>query len=456
MLYESILRSDSVADRLAVVDRNAPTTWGALAECCRQQRAGLAGLQGRRVAVRLPATAQGLAVLAALDDLEAHAFLLDAQLPAAEYRVWVDDLQLAAVLHPPADPDAAWKVEALDGGTASSTPGGVTILTSGTEGKPKAATHTWRSLAQPVRRTAAATPQRWMLSYRIHLYAGLQVVLQALLNYGLLAVPEADASPDEIMDLMGRHGVQYGSATPSFWRRLLLFADRQRLRRLDLVQLTLGGETVDQQILDELRNVFPEARLIHIYATTELGRCFAVRDGRAGFPAAFLEGAPEPGIELRVCDGQLQVRSANAMRQYERPQTTAPGFDRDGWFDTGDLVHIEGDRVYFKGRAGDLINVGGNKVAPGAVEAVIRQVEGVADVRVYGQPSSLAGQLVACDLVLRDGAAEADVRGSVATACGSQLAAHHRPRIINIVDRLPLNAAGKTRRDAPPSINESS
>jgi hypothetical protein len=84
-----------------------------------------------------------------------------------------------------------------------------------------------------------------------------------------------------------------------------------------LIQVTLGGEVVDQQILDSLRRTFPHARIVHIYATTELGRCFSVTDGRAGFPARYLTEPTADGVVLGVEDGELVVRSANAMEGYE-------------------------------------------------------------------------------------------------------------------------------------------
>ena len=104
------------------------------------------------------------------------------------------------------------------------------------------------------------------------------------------------------------------------------------------------------------------------------------------------------------------------------------------------------DRVYFVGREGELINVGGNKVQPIDVERVIRGVAGVADVRVFGQRSSIAGQLVACEIVLAVGQESELVRQAVLAACNDQLSSFQRPRLVRLVDQIQLNAAGKTQR----------
>ncbi len=158
-----------------------------------------------------------------------------------------------------------------------------------------------------------------------------------------------------------------------------------------LQQITLGGEAIDQQILDALHGIFPTARMIHIYATTELGRCFSVSDGRAGFPAQLLEQPTAEGVELKVEDNQLFVRPAHAMEAYDRALPAADRFDPSGWFATGDLVRIEGDRVYFAGRRGDMINVGGNKVQPLEIENRLRGLPQIADVRVLAAPRPWPG-----------------------------------------------------------------
>jgi len=277
----------------------------------------------------------------------------------------------------------------------------------------------------------------------------VQVILQCFANQGCLAAPESDASPLAIAQFMRDSYVQFASATASYWRRLVLFAPATVLREVPLVQITLGGEVVDQQILEALRANFPQARLVHIYATTELGRCFAVSDGKAGFPISLFDHPTQEGTELRIEDGELLARSRNSMHSYDDYTGAAPSASAD-WFHTGDMVEIVGDRAFFVSRRSDIINVGGNKVHPIEVERVIRQVSGVSDVRVYGKRSSIAGELVACEIVADSRRDVEEVRNDIQLRCIGELAPFQRPRLIHFVSEISLERSGKTTRRRRP------
>lgn len=223
-----------------------------------------------------------------------------------------------------------------------------------------------------------------------------------------------------------------------------MFSDRDIFRKIPLRQITLGGEVIDQAVLDRLRDCFPMARLVHIYATTELGRCFSVSDGQAGFPVRYLEAALPDGVELKVEGGELLVRSPNSMRMYDpfSPNQVSSAT----WFATGDLVAIRDGRVHFVGRKSEMINVAGSKVYPIEVERVIRTISGVSDVRVFGKASSIAGELVACEIVAARGHDQGTLRESVTRTCRARLASPQQPRLIRFVDAIDLTAAGKTLR----------
>jgi acyl-CoA synthetase (AMP-forming)/AMP-acid ligase II len=118
----------------------------------------------------------------------------------------------------------------------------------------------------------------------------------------------------------------------------------------------------------------------------------------------------------------------------------------DGWIHTGDLVKRIDDRVVFVGRKSDMVNVGGYKVHPVEVERVVMEVPGVADVRVFAKRSSIAGQLVACDILPEVDVNPTEVEQAVRSACLSRLASYQRPRIIRVVDEIALTSAGKKTR----------
>jgi acyl-coenzyme A synthetase/AMP-(fatty) acid ligase len=386
-------------------------------------------------------TAPGPAFLGALgacDALGLEAFLGDPAWSDSERDRIADAYRLGAVVE---GPHATRRERPAPEATP---PGGpsVTLFTSGTTGVPKAVQHTWASLSRTVRVRPGLADSRWFTGYPLHLFAGTQVLCQAMWSGASLHLSPSQETGDIARTIVDER-VEYATGTPSFWRRLIM-TEGARLRAASVRQVTLGGETVDQAILDALARVFPDGRLLHIYATSELGRVLSVGDGRAGFPASYLEVNPEPGVELRVVDGQLEVRSTNRMRRYDPlspTQTTA-----DDWFATGDLVEIREGRAHFVGRTTDIINVGGVKVSPLDVEAVLRTVAEVADCRVYGVSSSIAGRLVACDLVPAPGVSEDAARKAAAAACVERLSSAQRPRKFHIVPAIETTAAGKVRR----------
>ena len=342
-------------------------------------------------------------------------------------------------LHP------AW-VEQLREGASRPLPSGSRtrwiLGTSGTTGTPKLVAHDLATLTTSTKADLARGERhRWALLYDPARFAGLQVVLQALIGGGVLVAPPTD-DPVESVAFLAAHGVNTISATPTLWRKLLM---APAAASLDLLQITLGGEIADDAVLRALRRRYPAARIVHIYASTEAGVGFAVGDGRAGFPASYLEPGALAGVELKVDErGHLRIRKP-IRASYVGPDEDDGGRE-DGFLDTGDLVRVEGDRVFFRGRASGAINVGGNKVSPEEIEALLLEHPAVVGARVHARRSSMTGNLVAADLQLRPGSDPAAVRAEVVALCRERLPRWQRPAIVKFVDELEVGAAGKLAR----------
>ena len=219
-------------------------------------------------------------------------------------------------------------------------------------------------------------------------------------------------------------------------------------RRISPRYVRLSGEIADQAILDHLRLVYSEARIAHAFASTEAGVAFAVDDGFAGFPASLLH---RPGVEvqMKVGAGSLRIRSAgNAIRYLGCPAELLA--DADGFVDTGDLVDLRGDRYYFIGRRGGVINVGGLKVHPEEVEAVINRHPRVWISRVRSRKSPITGALVVADVVLKTAPEPAHGRvgleHEILRLCREALAPHKVPTAIDFVPTLAVAASGKMAR----------
>lgn len=337
--------------------------------------------------------------------------------------------------------------EASDGppsGSASGPSSGTAwvMTTSGTTGAPKLVAHSLDSLTVSTR-TGREPMQhvRWGLLYDFTRFAGMQVLLQSVLSGAVLVAPGAAMAVNERVDFFRDRGVTHVSATPTLWRKILMTPDHEKI---PLKVATLGGEIADQAVLDALRSSYPESEIIHIFASTEAGVGFSVRDGRAGFPLSYLDRTPK-GTRLRVRDGVLELRNARVGRRYVGTDTEIS--DVDGWVSTGDLVEVSADRVRFLGRANGTINVGGNKVLPEFVESALLAHPAIALARAYGRKNPLSGALVAADVVpAREVPDEKAFVREVRGFLDGILEPHQVPAVIKLVPELSTNAAGKVAR----------
>lgn len=314
----------------------------------------------------------------------------------------------------------------------------VFMMTSGTTGAPKIASHSLNALMS--RAKAAMHPgnrgAKWLLTYQPTGFAGVQVQLTAVVSGGVIVAPQ-QRTPSGFLEAAKANGVTQISATPTFWRAFLMVV---RPGDLALRQITLGGEAADQPTLDRIRKAFPDARVTHIYASTEAGVVFSVHDGREGFPADWLESETQ-GVSMRVRDGFLHIRTPNAMGGYVT-DTAQPRLD-DGWLATADRVEVRGDRAFIVGRDDSTINVAGSKVYPLMVEQFLLRQSGVVEAYVYGVSNPISGQLVAADVVIEPGLDPAATRSAILAACRENLAQYQVPRAFKVVDAILVRESGK-------------
>ncbi len=319
------------------------------------------------------------------------------------------------------------------------------LLTAGTTGAPKLVRHTLASLTSAfTAQEAPPSPLVWGTFYDIRRYGGLQILLRAL-HHGSLVVSSAAESTADFLARAAAAGVTHISGTPSHWRRALMSGAAARISPR---YVRLSGEIADQGILDSLRSAFPNATVAHAFASTEAGVGFEVRDGLAGFPAGLI-GAPGAAVEIDVAGGTLRLRSAGNATDYLGAHAPALK-DSEGFVDTGDRVELRDGRYVFIGRSGGVINVGGLKVYPEEVEAVINAQPGVRMSLVRARRSPITGAIVTAEVVLVQGAAARRphdvVKGEILEACRRGLAAHKVPMTIRIVPALEVSPSGKLVR----------
>jgi acyl-CoA synthetase (AMP-forming)/AMP-acid ligase II len=206
---------------------------------------------------------------------------------------------------------------------------------------------------------------------------------------------------------------------------------------------------VGQDILDRLRAIYPNASIGQAYASTEAGVVFVVNDGHAGFPMSMI-GENAGGIQIRITRDTLQVHSSAMAARY-LGQDSKQLVDAEGFVDTGDVIERRGDRYFFVGRRGGVINVGGMKVYPEEVEAVINQHPAVLTSRVWSRPNAITGTVIAADIVpvLSDEGKMHDfsrVRAEIMVSCQAKLAPYKVPVRLTEVTEIPITKSGKIDR----------
>lgn len=304
-------------------------------------------------------------------------------------------------------------------------PGRLWLTTSGTTGRPKRVAHDLASLTTV---TGGQPSRTWLLPYSPGTYAWWQLVTLSLAHPDQHLVTIDPFELESWPMIAQEGGVTAVSATPTFWRQAL-WQDREAVSCLDLKQVTLGGEPVDQSILDQLREAFPQARVSWIYASTEAGASIAVHDGQAGFPAAWLDRDVPGRPRLRVQADELLIESPHH------------GHGLDGLLRTGDRVELRDNRVLITGRlASDEINVGGSKIAASQVARVLLEHPGVAWTSVQGRRAPIVGTIVTAHVVVTRVVSASDLT----SWCATRLPDYAVPRRLTFLEKIPLKESLKS------------
>ena len=313
------------------------------------------------------------------------------------------------------------------------------LFTSGTTGTPKKISHDFLSLTHSCKEYKHSDiPFKWCLMYESSRFAGLQVLLQSLLSGSQLFIP-SNSSFESILKCILDKRPNCISCTPSFLRKLLLNHDFQNL---SFKQITLGGEAVDYSILNFIIKKFPTARLTHIYASTEAGVGFSVKDKLPGFPSSWLNDQHLSPVPMKLSNRSTLMLKPHRIARGKEIEERLEG----DYFDTQDVVEVVNDRVLFKGRENGVLNIGGNKVFPDEIEQIIRSISHVSQVRVYGKESSILGQIVAADVVLFKEYKDINAAAEIKQFCSKKLSHWKVPAFVRIVSDIEISKSGKLKR----------
>jgi malonyl-CoA/methylmalonyl-CoA synthetase len=240
---------------------------------------------------------------------------------------------------------------------------------------------------------------------------------------------------------------------PTFWRRwsATMAEDPAPFARMRL--LVSGSDGLDAALSDTIERLCGH-RVLERYGMTET--VMITSNPFDGERRAGTVGTPLDDVQVRLVDGEVQVRGPNVFSGYRTYRPGAPaspgaGFTGDGWFRTGDAAELDAaGYLRIVGRKKDLVIVGGVNVSPAEVEGVLGRTPGVAEVGVCGLPDEDLNEIVAAAVVL-DGTASADVVLDRLRGAAQALSGLKRPRAWAFVDGLPRNALGKLQRGRLPA-----
>ncbi|HVE94584.1 MAG TPA: AMP-binding protein [Acidimicrobiales bacterium] len=331
-------------------------------------------------------------------------------------RIW-DGGDAVAPIDPRLPPPARGLVErALRVGQEVESDDALVIATSGTNGDPKGVVLTHAALAASARATSARLRvdrdrDHWLACLPLAHIGGLSVVLRSLLTDTSFTVQES-FDLDAVAQA-ATAGATLISVVPTMLQRI----DPSPFRCV-----LLGGAAP----LGALAG-----NVVTTYGLTETGSGISY------------DGVALDGVEIRIDDGEIAVRGPMLLRCY---RDGADPKDSEGWFATGDAGTITPDgRLKVTGRIGDVINTGGEKVWPAAVERVLIAAPGVAEVAVAKRADPDWGERVVAFVVPADSRNPPTLE-ALRSLVRDQLPAYAAPRELVLVDRLPRTTSGKVRR----------
>jgi acyl-coenzyme A synthetase/AMP-(fatty) acid ligase len=319
------------------------------------------------------------------------------------------------------------------------------VFTSGTTGEPRGVVHAYRYLAG--QRTQA---EHWLGSQAGELVwcttapgwskSARNVFLAPWLTGAAAVIHDGRFDPAERLDLAEALGVNVLCQAPTEYRML---AKRTRLRPLPaLRRMVSAGEALEAETVATF-SAEMGLEPADGYGQTETGHISGNLAGEDIRPGSM--GRPLPGIEVRVLDGELQLKASTSPTFFSR-YLDGERFEGE-WWPTGDLVRQEEDgRLWFEGRGDDVIISSGYRIGPVEVESALLAHPAVAEAAAVAAPDPERGAIVRAIVVLRDREPSEELARELQEHCKRQTAPYKFPRIVEFVAELPKTASGKIKR----------
>ncbi len=328
------------------------------------------------------------------------------------------------------------------------------LFTSGTTGEPKAVRLTERNLSASAEaaayRLGVSPDDRWLDCLPVAHMGGIAPVVRTT-QYGTTLVVQREFTARQTAEFIQKYDVRGISLVPTQLRRLL---DEDTAALSTLKTVLLGGAPAPKELLTRAYEgnipVYPTYGLTETASQVATARPSQARTfpGTVGQPlygtAVTIVNDGEPvGPEDR---GELVVSGPTVTPGYLDGEKTTESFSEYG-FHTGDVGYRDSDgRLFITGRLDDLIQTGGELVAPNAVVSTLESHPQVAEATVVGVRDSEWGERV-CAVVVPDNP-ETVTGEEIRSFCRDRLAAYEVPKTVVVAPAIPRTVSGTVDRTA--------
>ena len=314
---------------------------------------------------------------------------------------------------------------------------GLILFSSGTSGEPKGMLHDLDALLERYRTVQPRADRTLQLLLTDHI-GGLDSALRTLFASSTLIIPEARTAL-AAGAAIEQHRVNILPASPTFLNLMLLAEAANKFDCSSLEIIAYGAERMPKELLARLSKTFPHAQFQQKFGTSETG---TIRIKSQNTESVYFR-IEDPEVEWRVQDGELWLKTGSRILGYLNAENIS--LEADGWYRTGDLVdELEDSYLRIIGRRNDVINVGGQKVHPTEVEQIISEIEGVAACYVFGKPTAITGNVVACRIVTTTDTDLRSWKRKIRKYCHNRLAEWKIPVVVELSNELSITSRLKS------------
>lgn len=246
------------------------------------------------------------------------------------------------------------------------------------------------------------------------------------------------------------------AGVPSHFQILLRKSDNFKTTKFpDLKYVTQAGGKLAPIFIDEFRKSHPEITFIVMYGQTEATARLSYLPPELYEARKGSMGKGIPGVELRVINekgekikpgeiGEVIARGDNIMLGYFGDEEGTRNTIRNGWLYTGDLGTVDEDSyIFLTARKKEIIKVGGKRISPKEIEAVILEIPEVVDCTIEGVEDELLGEALKASIVIRAENGKETMLDKIKHHCSMHLALYKVPQIFELKEQLVISATGK-------------